>query len=202
MFQVYVVTDHNLNDEIFDRAKLAGYNAMCLTVDTVVGGNRERDIQNGLTIPMNLTLKSMFEFAKHPIWVWNYFFTGGKDLVNLKEAPSTKDSDSFLRYMGGLLERKLTWEHAKKMIDKWNGPFAIKGVMSVQDAVKAKEMGATAIMISNHGGRQLDSPPAPIEMVAEMRAAVGDAIEIIVDVDIRRGPSLFKAFAFYVLRRV
>ncbi|WP_076536069.1 alpha-hydroxy acid oxidase [Shewanella sp. UCD-KL21] len=195
MFQVYVVTDQQLNEEIMQRAKAAKYQAMCLTVDTVVGGNRERDIKNGLTIPMNLSLKSMFEFAKHPLWVKNYFMSGGKDLVNLNKAPSSGDTESFLKYMGNLLERNLTWDHAAKMIKQWGGPFAIKGIMSVDDAVKAKHIGASAIMISNHGGRQLDCTPAPIEMVADIRAAVGPDIEIIVDGGIRRGSDIFKAIA-------
>ena len=195
MFQVYVLSDADLNRRILDRCKAANYNALCLTVDTVVGGNRERDLRNGLTIPPKLSLASIFEFARKPRWVYNYLRDNGRDLANLDDAPSSKDAADFVQYMSGLLERHLTWEYAEEMINYWGGPFAIKGVMSAQDALRAVEIGASAVIISNHGGRQLDSAPAPIEMVAEIREAVGDKLEIIVDGGIRRGSDIMKALA-------
>lgn len=199
MFQVYVLSNADLNRRILDRCKAANYNALCLTVDTLVGGNRERDLRNGLTIPPKLSPGSMLEFARKPAWVFRYFWDsyrgGGRDLANLDVAPSSKDAANFVKFMTDLLERHLTWEHAEEMISYWGGPFAIKGVLSVEDARRAVEVGASAIMISNHGGRQLDSAPAPIELVAEIREAVGDKLEIIVDGGVRRGSDIVKALA-------
>lgn len=197
LFQVYVLTDSGLNDEIIDRCKAAGYQALCLTVDTVVGGNREQVVRSGMTVPPQLSAKSALQFAARPGWVWDYLTNPKWSLANLNSSPAmSKDRGSSLaKYLGGLLERKLTWEHAARMIERWSGPFAIKGIMSVEDARRAVDIGATAIMISNHGGRQLDATPAPIELVAEIREAVGDKIDVIVDGGVRRGTHVIKALA-------
>jgi len=194
-FQVYVMTNEAENRRLIDRCKAANYKALILTVDTIVGGNRERDLRNGLTIPPKLSLSSIVDFAMKPKWVWNYITDKGQDLINLENAPNPKDATNFLKYMSNLLERNLTWQHAKEMIEYWDGPFAIKGIISAEDAKHAVTIGATTLILSNHGGRQLDSSPAPIEMVQEIRAAVGDNIEIIVDGGIRRGSDIIKAIA-------
>ncbi|GAA5193764.1 alpha-hydroxy acid oxidase [Ferrimonas gelatinilytica] len=195
MFQIYVMADDALNQANLRRAKAAGYQSVCLTVDSVIGGNRERDLRNGLTMPVKLTLSSMIEFAKHPVWVWRYLYGEGRDLANMDGAPQASDGQAFMTYLQSLAERRLTWEHAERMIQAWDGPFAIKGISAVADAVKAAKIGASAIFISNHGGRQMDSAPAPIDLVAEIRAAVGDKVELIVDGGITRGSDIIKALA-------
>ncbi len=195
MFQVYVMTDHAQNLRLIDRCKAAGYKALCLTVDTIVPGNREKDLRNGLTIPPKLSLSSAIDFATKPRWVYNYITDKGRDLANLEDVPSMKNTDEFLKYMSALLERNLTWQHAKEMIEYWQGPFAIKGILSVADAKRAVEIGATTLILSNHGGRQLDSSPSPIEVLAEIREAIGDKVEIIVDGGIRRGSDVIKSIA-------
>jgi L-lactate dehydrogenase (cytochrome) len=197
IFQVYVLSDPTLNDELIDRAKAANYNALCLTVDTIVGGNRENVLRSGMTTPPQLTLKSALQFALRPSWVWNYVTNPKWDLANLSNSPSMGggSDESMADYLEGLLEKKLTWKHAERMIDRWNGPFAIKGILSVEDAKRAVDIGASTLMISNHGGRQLDATPAPIELVSDIRNAVGDKIEIIVDGGIRRGTHILKAIA-------
>ncbi|MFZ2290396.1 MAG: alpha-hydroxy acid oxidase [Halopseudomonas yangmingensis] len=197
MFQVYVVTDQQLNDQLIERARNAGYAAMCLTVDTVVGGNREEVARAGMNIPPKLSPKSALQFAARPRWVWNYLSRPKWDLANLSDRirPGKDGKRDMASYLGGLLERRLNWAHAERMIRQWGGPFAIKGIMSAADARRAVEMGASALFISNHGGRQLDSTPAPIELVAEIRAAVGPKIDIIVDGGIRRGTHILKALA-------
>jgi len=197
MFQVYVLTDHGLNDELIDRSKAAGYDALCLTVDTVVGGNREEVLRSGMTVPPKLTAKTALQFALKPSWVYDYVANPKWDLANLTNSPGMNDNsgESFAKYMGGLLESKLTWKHAERMIKRWDGPFAIKGIMSAEDARHAVDIGATAVMISNHGGRQLDATPAPIELVAQVREAVGDKIDVIVDGGVRRGTHVLKALA-------
>ncbi|WP_448214022.1 alpha-hydroxy acid oxidase [Colwellia sp. MEBiC06753] len=195
MFQVYALRDKELQYRLLQRVKDAGYKALSLTVDCAALGNRERDHRNGLSLPIDLSIRSMIEFAKHPVWVWKYFFTGGRDLVNLENAPSSSDAKKFLEYMALLAKPDLSWKDAEEMCAFWQGPFVIKGILSVEDAKRAAEIGASAIMLSNHGGRQLDGTPAPIEMVAEIREAVGDQMEIIVDGGIRRGSDIFKALA-------
>lgn len=195
MFQIYVMTNSDENRRLIDRCKTAGYKALCLTVDTIVPGNREKDLRNGLTIPPKLSISSAFDFATKPRWVYKYITDKGRDLANLENVPSMKNTDEFLKYMGGLLEPNLTWQHAKEMIEYWNGPFAIKGILSVNDAKRAVEIGATTIILSNHGGRQLDSAPSPIDVLSDIRAAVGNDVEIIVDGGIRRGSDIIKAIA-------
>ncbi len=197
MFQVYVTTDHQLNDDIIDRCKANNYHALCLTVDTVVPGNRERDLYNGMTMPAKLSAKSIYEFATHPSWLLGFIKGHKFQMGNLIKAQSMKQGSKqdLKEYVSNLLETKLTWSHAQHMIKRWGGPFAIKGIMSVDDAKQAVKIGASAIMISNHGGRQLDNTPAPIELVKDIRAAVGPDIEIIVDGGIRRGTDVLQAIA-------
>jgi L-lactate dehydrogenase (cytochrome) len=197
-FQVYVLEDKTLNKEMIERAKAANIDALFLTVDSAVGGNRERDIRSGFTVPPQPTLQSLLQIAVKPAWAFGYLRSGGAVLGNLAGAPtmSNTNKDAFIDYMSRLIEHKLTWEMAADMISDWGKPFAIKGIMSVKDARRALEIGASAVIISNHGGRQMDCTPAPIELVREIRAAIGDELEIVVDGGIRRGSDMMKALAF------
>lgn len=197
LFQVYVVTDAALNQQLLQRARAAGYDALCLTIDTVVGGNREAVVRAGMNIPPKLGIKSALQFAARPGWVWNYLRRPKWDLANLSSQirPGKHGKRDMASYLGGLLERRLNWRHAQQIIRQWDGPVAIKGILSAADACRAVELGATAIIISNHGGRQLDGTPAPIELVAEIRQAVGPDVDLIVDGGIRRGTHILKALA-------
>lgn len=194
MFQVYVVTEQALNDELIDRCKAANYNALCLTVDTVVPGNRERDFRTGMAQLPKLTRSSLFSLMKRPGWCWDQINGEGLDFANITESHGLKGS-GLAKFVGDLLERKLTWQHVERMVERWGGEFAIKGIMSVEDARRAVDIGATSIIISNHGGRQMDGVPAPIEMVAAITDAVGDRASVIVDGGIRRGSHVMKALA-------
>ncbi|WP_208022213.1 alpha-hydroxy acid oxidase [Pseudomaricurvus hydrocarbonicus] len=189
MFQSYLLADPELNDEMVDRAKAAGYPAMCLTVDSIVGGNRETVIRRGVSIPPKLTLKSALQFGAKPVWASNYLKHEKWQLENMVNAKSLAGAPY------ALLDTKPSWEKAGRMIARWQGPFAIKGIMSAEDAKRAVEIGATAVIISNHGGRQLDATPAPIELLREVRGAVGADVEVIVDGGIRRGTHVLKALA-------
>ena len=195
LFQLYIHKDKSLTDNLIERCKLAGFNSMCLTVDTVVAGNRERDHRTGFSTPPKLTLESLISFALHPYWTFNHFL-GEKfqlsNIIHMTEKGSSIEK-SVMDYINEQFDPAMSWKDAEYCVKKWGGPFALKGVMSVEDAKKAIDIGCTAIMISNHGGRQLDGSRAPFDQLAEIVDAVGDKIEVILDGGVRRGTHVLKA---------
>ena len=197
LFQLYIHKDKGLTDNLIERCERAGFDAICLTVDTVVAGNRERDRKTGFTTPPRLTLSSLISFITHPVWSFNYL-THKKfklaNIIHMTEKGSSIDK-SIIDYINEQFDQSMDWKDAEYCIKKWKGPFAIKGVMSVEDAKKAVDVGASAIMISNHGGRQLDGSRAPFDQLAEIVDKVGDKIEVILDGGIRRGTHVLKALA-------
>jgi L-lactate dehydrogenase (cytochrome) len=166
-------------------------------VDTVVPGNRERDGRSGMTIPPQLSLRSLVDFGLRPRWCLDYWRGGRFDLPNCKSRGDTgqRELAALAVLFASIMDRNLTWARAQALVQYWGKPFAIKGVLSVADAVRAADIGASAIIISNHGGRQLDGAPATIEVLPEIVDAVGDRLEIIVDGGIRRGSQIVKALA-------
>jgi len=198
MFQVYVFRDRGLTRELVARCKAAGYDALCLTVDTLVGGNRERDLRTGMAVPPRFTPASLLSFAAHPRWVVNAVRSGPIVMENVAGWVKDNYADSGSGIAGFIdtqFDRTLSWKDAAWLAAEWGGTFVIKGVMTPEDAVRARDAGASAVMISNHGGRQLDGAPAPVDMVAPIRAAVGDTLELVVDGGIRRGTDIIKALA-------
>jgi len=197
LFQLYVHKDRSISDDLIDRAKNSGFDAMCLTVDTLVAGNREKDHRTGFTTPPKLTLQSLISFAMRPEWVFNYFTHKKFELSNVakKTDKGTNISKSVIEYINEQYDPAMNWKDAEYCVKKWNGPFALKGVMSVEDAKKAIDIGCTAIMVSNHGGRQLDGSRSPFDQIAAIREAVGDKLEIILDGGVRRGTHVLKALA-------
>jgi len=170
---------------------------MCLTVDAAVAGNRERDRRTGFTTPPRLTFASLLSFALHPSWTFNHFFSEKFVLANIihMTEKGTSIDKSVIDYINEQFDTAMNWKDAEYCVKKWNGPFAIKGVMSVEDAKKAIDIGCTAIMLSNHGGRQLDGSRTPFDHLAEIVDAVGDKIEVILDGGVRRGTHVLKALA-------
>ena len=197
LFQLYVHKDEGLNNELIDRCKNSNFEAMAVTVDTAVGGNRERDLQTGFTIPMKLSLGSALSFLGHPSWAFNYFTKPKWELSNLKEHidAGTSVMTSIGDYFTNMLNNSLDWKGVEKINKKWGKEFAIKGIMSVDDAKKAVDVGATAVMISNHGGRQLDGSRSPFDQLAEIVDAVGDKVDVICEGGIRRGTHVLKALS-------
>lgn len=197
-FQVYVFKDRGLSREFVNRAKDSGYKALQLTVDVPgVSGNRERDIVTGMTVPPRLSLMSLVDIAMHPSWVYRHLTTPKIEVANVSHRPPP-GSDSLggiIEYLNNQLDRSMTWDDAEWMINEWGGPFAIKGIMTAEDAKRARAIGATAVMLSNHGGRQLDFSPAPFDVLREVADEVGGDLEIIVDGGIRRGSHVLKAIA-------
>ena len=155
MFQIYIHKDRGLTNELIERCKKANFNSLCLTVDTIVAGNRERDLRTGMTMPPKFTPSSLLGFAMRPRWVYNYLTHESFKLANLegKTEKGSKEAIPLVDYVNSQFDTNLCWDDAKKAIDEWGGPFAIKGIMSVEDAKRSVDIGASAIMISNHGGR-------------------------------------------------
>ena len=197
LFQLYVHKDQGLNDYLIDQCKEHNFDTMAVTVDSLVGGNRERDLYTGFTIPLNLSLKSIISFATHPAWAFNYFTKPKWELSNLNKhvTEGTNLMTSVGDYFTKMLDNSLSWKKIEQINSKWGKPFAIKGIMSVEDAKKAVDVGATAIMISNHGGRQLDGSRSPFDQLEEIVNAVEDKIDVICEGGIRRGTHILKALS-------
>ena len=197
VFQIYVLKDRSLSKEYIQRCKEANYDALCLTVDVPSNGKRERDLVTGMTVPPKLGLSGYMNIARHINWSFNYItHPPTPSMVNLEhKVPAGSSSMSVMDFMNSQFDRTVTWKDAAWMIEQWDKPFAIKGILSVEDAKMAVEIGASAVMISNHGGRQMDGCPAPIEVLGDIVDAVGDKIEVILDGGVRRGTHILKALS-------
>ncbi|WP_308813895.1 alpha-hydroxy acid oxidase [Sphingomonas sp. GV3] len=197
VFQIYIFKDRGLTSEFVARCREAGFHGLALTVDTPVAGNRERDRVSGLSLPPRLTLKSLLSFAMHPSWSLPAL-TGSKfDLANVSHKLDVLAGGpmSLFDYIGGQFDRSVTWRDVEWLAREWNGPLAIKGIMTPEDARSSIASGATGVMISNHGGRQLDGAAAPIDQVASVREAIGDVPDVICDGGVRRGFDVLKALS-------
>ncbi|RDV07028.1 alpha-hydroxy-acid oxidizing protein [Sphingorhabdus pulchriflava] len=197
MFQLYIHKDKGLNKSMVERCKAANFDAITLTVDTIVAGNRERCLRTGFTSPPRFTPSSVFSYATHPGWVMNYLLREKFSLPNLSTHVSegTNVAVSVADYFNTMLDQSMDWKMAEAIRAEWGGQFCLKGVMSVEDAKRAVDIGATAIMVSNHGGRQLDGSRSPFDQIAEIADAVGGKIDIICDGGVRRGTHVLKALA-------
>ncbi|MEM0898707.1 MAG: alpha-hydroxy acid oxidase [Pseudomonadota bacterium] len=197
MFQFYFHKDRGLNDALLERARAANFNVMALTVDTITGGNRERDLRTGFTSPPKLTPSSALSFATHPAWAWNFFTKEKFDMPHLSGhvQQGTNLAVSVGDYFSTMLDQSMNWNDAEKLCAQWNGQFALKGIMSVEDAKRAVDIGCTGIMVSNHGGRQLDGARSPFDQLAEIVDAVGDKVDVICEGGIQRGTHVLKALS-------
>jgi L-lactate dehydrogenase (cytochrome) len=178
------------------RAKQAGVEVMMLTVDSITGGNRERDLRTGFSIPFKLTLGGMLQFAIRPMWGLNYVSHESFKLPQLDEyVDMSGGAMSIGRYFTEMLDPSMNWNDVAEMVRIWNGQFCLKGIMSVADAKRAVEIGCTGIILSNHGGRQLDGSRAAFDQLAEIVDAVGDRIDVMMDGGIQRGTHVLKALS-------
>jgi L-lactate dehydrogenase (cytochrome) len=196
IYQFYFHKDRGLNNAMLQRAKDAHIDVMMLTVDSITGGNRERDIRTGFTIPFKLTLGGMLQFAIKPMWGLNYVTHERFRLPQLDEhVDMSGEPLSIARYFTEMLDPSMNWDDVAKMVRDWNGQFCLKGVMSVADAKRAVEIGCTGIVLSNHGGRQLDGSRSAFDQLAEIVDAVGDRIDVMMDGGIQRGTHVLKALS-------
>jgi L-lactate dehydrogenase (cytochrome) len=195
-YQFYFHKDRGLNDAMLQRAKAAGVDVMMLTVDSITGGNRERDLRTGFSIPFRLTLAGMLQFAIKPMWAANYLT---HEKFKLPQLDAHVDMGggvmSIGRYFTEMLDPSMNWDDVAKMVRNWNGQFCLKGVMSVADAKRAAEIGCTGIVLSNHGGRQLDGSRTPFDQLAEVVDAVGDRLDVLMDGGVQRATHVLKALS-------
>ena len=196
VYQFYFHRDRDLNRLMMEEAKQVGVDVMMLTVDSITGGNRERDARSGFAIPFRLTLESLFQFAIKPMWGINYLT---HEKFSLPQLDGRLDPGgaamSISRYFTEMLDPSMNWKDVEEMVKIWNGPFCLKGVMSASDARKAAELGCNGIILSNHGGRQLDGSRSAFDQLAEIVDAVGDRIDVLMDGGVQRGTHVLKALS-------
>jgi L-lactate dehydrogenase (cytochrome) len=196
VYQFYFHRDRGLNRAMLERAKAAGVNVLMLTVDSITGGNRERDLRTGFTIPLKLTLRGLLEFAMKPRWGIDYLTHEKFSLPQLDaHLDFSGDAISIGRYLTEMLDPAMTWDDVAAMARDWGGPFCLKGVMAVEDAKRAAEIGCAGIVLSNHGGRQLDGSRSAFDQLAEVVDAVGDRLDVLMDGGVQRGTQVLKALS-------
>ncbi|MFN3218565.1 MAG: alpha-hydroxy acid oxidase [Acidimicrobiales bacterium] len=196
-FQVYVWKDRGLLRELLDRARDAGFESIMITVDTAVLGRRERDVRRGFTLPPKIGLDTIVDGAVHPSWTWAFVRSEPIRFANVvgKDTEDGSDAVTLADHMHRQFDQSLSWADIDWFRAAWDGPIVIKGIQCVDDARLAVDAGVQAIALSNHGGRQLDSAPSPVELIAPVRDAIGDAAELYCDGGIRRGSDIVKAVA-------
>ena len=196
-FQIYVMRDRGLTREFIQRCKDARFDALALTVDVPVPSKREREIRYGFNLPPKLTPASLLGFARRPRWLYRYLTTPTPILANVAHRidQGSRDNSSLIRYVADQFDPSVTWRDMEWMISEWGGPFAVKGILSPADARRAVDIGATAVMVSNHGGRQLDGALSAFEALGPLADEVAGDCEIILDGGVRRGTQVLKALA-------
>jgi L-lactate dehydrogenase (cytochrome) len=192
-FQLYLWRDRGLAKELIERARAARFDALMLTVDVPVPGSRERDLRSGLTIPPALGLRTFLDGARHPHWWWRLFTRDAITFENVSDRAATPSG--VMEFLAAQFDPSVEWDDLDWIRDAWDGPFAVKGILGAEDARRAADAGVDGIVVSNHGGRQLDEVPAAIEALPLIVDAVGDRVEVIVDSGIRRGRDIVKALA-------
>jgi L-lactate dehydrogenase (cytochrome) len=191
-FQCYVWDSRDLTKEMLHRARAAGFTELILTVDFPITGNRKRDARNGFTIPPKVGARQAWEALKRPAWTWDYLTGPPIRYANLSESTTAV---SLSQFVAAQLSAGFNWRDAEWLLGEWNGKSIIKGVIREDDARRAVTTGFSAIMVSGHGGRQLDHSPAPIDVLEGIVGAVGNSAEVILDGGIRRGTDVMKALA-------
>ncbi|MGE5513613.1 MAG: alpha-hydroxy acid oxidase [Bacteroidota bacterium] len=194
-YQLYAARDNKISEDMIRRAKDAGLSTLVLTVDVPVHSNRERNRRNGYSRPLRLPLKTKLEALLHPGWVVDYFKHGGQPILPnwAPYASNGKDVETVAALVAAQTTAPITWDHVKRYREIWPRTFVIKGIMHPDDATRAAAIGVDGIMVSNHGGRQLDRAPSPVEVLPAIREAVGDKLTLMLDSGVRRGADILAA---------
>lgn len=196
-FQVYVWRDRKLLADLLERAAAARYEAIMITVDTAVLGRRERDVRHGFSLPPKLGFDTLLDGLLHPAWTLDFLSNEPITFSNCvgAEGGHGEGAVALADYVNSQFDPSLSWSDIDWFREQWDGPVMLKGIQSPEDAAIAADAGIDAVIVSNHGGRQLDGAPAPVELLAPVREAVGDRCEVICDGGIRRGSDICKALA-------
>lgn len=196
-FQLYIFKDRGLTTALLERAWASGYVALCVTADTIVAGNRERDLKTGMVMPPRFGLKSLASFAMHPRWSIGTVRRVAFELANVVDHVGALGTSgtNVIDYINKQFDRSASWADLEWLRGQWPGKLVVKGLMDPGDCARAIAAGADGIMISNHGGRQLDGCPAPLDVLPAVRDRIGDAGQLIVDGGVRRGTHVLKALA-------
>jgi len=195
-FQLYVQKDREFTKKLIDRAKAAACSALVVTLDLQMIGRRHADHRNGMTAPPKLTIPNLFDIARRPRWAMNMLKTSNREFGNIQGcATGVDDMNDLMKWTASSFDTKLSWEDIRYFRDLWQGPLIIKGIMEVEDAKECVKLGADAIVVSNHGGRQLDGARSSISTLPEIVAAVGDQIEVWLDSGVRSGQDIIRAKA-------
>jgi L-lactate dehydrogenase (cytochrome) len=193
LFQLYLFKDRGISRELITRARAAGYVGLMLTVDIPVPANRERDKRTGMVIPPRFTTRSLLDFARRPGWCWRTLRhrTSLANFAGNRSSPGT----TLLEFINSQFDPALSWRDLEWVAAQWGGPLAVKGILRPDDAVRAIDCGASAVILSNHGGRQLDTAATPLEVLEPVVEALAGRGEVILDGGIRRGTDMLKAIA-------
>ncbi|MGJ7486123.1 alpha-hydroxy acid oxidase [Variovorax sp. LT2P21] len=195
--QLYVQQDRRIAEDMMRRARGLGFTTLMLTVDTMVHGKRDHDVRNGFRMPLRVTPKLLLDLATHPRWCARMLRQGGSpQLVNLARSAGVKaELQAQAAAMSRQMDMSLDWSAVAWLRKHWEGPVLLKGVLSTDDARTARRHGVDGVILSNHGGRQLESAPSPLEILPEVVDAVGSGLDVLVDGGIRRGSDIAKARA-------
>lgn len=194
-FQLYVWKDRDVTRRLVERAREAGHQALCFTVDVPLSGQRERDLRNGMTIPPKPGPRSALHYAQHPRWLQGALLGDPITFRNFLGQSSGNSAVSLGTYVNSMLNPSMCWDDLRWLRTIWDGPLVVKGLMRAEDARTAVDIGAEAVVVSNHGGRQLDGLPSTISVLSEVVDAVGDRAEVLLDGGVRRGSDVAKALA-------
>jgi L-lactate dehydrogenase (cytochrome) len=195
-FQLYVMRDRDFINRLIDRAKAAGCSALVLTLDLQILGQRHKDIRNGLTTPPKLTVRNLINLAMKPHWCWDMLHTRRRSFGNIHgHVQGVADMKSLSSWTATQFDPRLSWDDVKRIQDRWGGKLILKGILDPEDAEQAAKTGAEALIVSNHGGRQLDGAMSSIAALPDIVQAVGSQIEVLMDGGIRSGQDVIKALA-------
>ena len=195
-FQLYVMRDRGFAASLIERAKAAGCSALVLTLDLQIQGQRHRDLKNGLAVPPKLTPATFFDIARKPGWALNVLRGKRKSFGNLEgRIPDAKSLTTLSQWIAGQFDPTLSWKDVEWVKKLWGGKLVLKGILDVEDAKIAAQSGVDAIVVSNHGGRQLDGTTSSVRALPEVAAAVGDRLEVWLDGGIRSGQDILRALA-------
>ena len=192
-FQLYLPSDREIETDILERAKNAGYENLIITVDVPHAMRRDHDIRNGFSIPLEWSLRNLYEVATHPEWAFSMLRSGFPVFENLNRyVPDNLSSNDSLEYLGKLTVGHITENTLTRLRQNWHGNILVKGILSAEDAMICKKTEMDGVIVSNHGGRQLEAAPAPTDILPNIRRAVGEDYKIIVDGGVRNGLDIYK----------